>query len=81
MSNDDKQQLREIFERARKLPPVDRADLLEQIFETFDSSGQFEIDQQWASESEERLKAYRSGDLKSEPADQVMRRINNRTDS
>lgn len=82
MSNSDEQErLRQILESAKALSPVDRSDLLERIFGTFDSSDQSEIDQKWAVESESRLEAYRAGHLDAEPVDQVMERLNRTTDS
>ncbi|MCI5066473.1 addiction module protein [bacterium] len=81
MSDSEEQRLRQIFENAKALSPIDRADLLERIFGTFDSTGQSEIDQKWAQESEERLGAYRSGLLDAEPVEQVLKRIDSSTDS
>lgn len=73
--------IKELLESARALSPVDRATLLEQIYETFESSQQKENDAKWAREAESRLKAFREGKLDAEPVEQAMSRINRTTDS
>lgn len=81
MSDTKEQSLKQIFENAKALSPIDRADLLERIFGTFDSAGQSEVDEKWAQESESRLAAYRAGELDAEPIEQVLKRIDSSTDS
>ncbi len=63
MSEDEGSKLKNIFDQARRLAPVDRAELLERLFGTFETKNQSEIDAAWASEAEDRLASYRSGDL------------------
>ncbi len=81
MSDSERQKLIEIFELAKRLSPVDRADLLERLHGTFESAEQAMVDQAWIVEAEERLKAYRTGELGSQPIEQVMDRLNKSTDS
>lgn len=72
MNNSNETLLREVLEKAKQLSPIDRADLIERIFGTFESVDQAKIDQAWVSESEDRLKAYRSGEIDADPIDQVI---------
>lgn len=81
MNDSNERLLREVLEKAKQLSPMDRADLIERIFGTFESAGQAKIDEAWAVESEDRLKAYLSGEVEAEPLDQVLQRINDLKDS
>jgi hypothetical protein len=51
-------QLRRILTDATALPPMDRAELVEQLLATFDFPARAEIDAAWSTETEERLRAY-----------------------
>jgi len=81
MTDSDQSKLKTILQSVRALSPIDRAELLERLYGTFESSDQQEIDQKWANEAEERLEAYRSGQLDAEPVQQVLNRLNTNTDS
>jgi len=67
---------RQILDQAKQLPPVDRAELLECLFSTFDEPADPSIDRAWSKEAEDRLAAYRAGQLSSTPAKEVFDRIN-----
>jgi len=81
MADSDQDKLKGILQSAKALSPIDRAELLERLYGTFESSDQIEIDQKWASEAEQRLEAYRSGQLDAEPVEQALNRLNTNTDS
>ena len=69
-------QTRNILDQARRLPPIERAELLEQLFSTFDKPVDPAVDEAWAKEAEDRLAAYRSGELSGSSAEEVFERIN-----
>jgi putative addiction module component (TIGR02574 family) len=66
---------RRILSEALELPPVERAELVEEIMSSFDFPAHAEIDALWASEAEDRIDAYEKGKLKARPADEVIRSI------
>jgi len=67
-----------ILKRVLNLNAVERAELIEAIFRSFDKSKDNQVDSAWAKEAESRVDAYESGKLKSRSAASVMRRINKR---
>ncbi len=69
-------QTQQVLERAVRLPPVDRAELVEQILSSFDRPSREEIDALWAKEAEDRIDAYDQGKIKAIPVSQVFEKIN-----
>jgi putative addiction module component (TIGR02574 family) len=63
-----------LFE-ALKLTPVERAELIEHLLESFSFPDRRAIDEVWAAEAEERIDAFDRGELKSKPASNVFGRI------
>ncbi len=45
----------QLLKQAKKLPPMERAELLERIIESFDAEPDNEIKSAWADEAERRL--------------------------
>ncbi len=70
------QEAERILEEAKRLSPLDRAQLLENLYQSFDSDENTTINKAWGLEVEERLTAYKSGELKSVSADTVFERLN-----
>ena len=70
------QQVQQVLEKAIHLPPVERAELVEQILSSFDFPSRNEIDALWAKEAEDRIGAYDQGKIKATPASQVFEKIN-----
>jgi putative addiction module component (TIGR02574 family) len=64
-----------ILENALELPPVERAELVEEILSSFDFPARHEVDALWAKEAEDRIGAYERGEAKSRPVSQVFERI------
>jgi putative addiction module component (TIGR02574 family) len=60
-----------IFKDALELLPVERAELIEKLFQSFDDAA-------WAEEVESRLDAYDRGEIKASSAEDVFVRINQR---
>ena len=57
------------------LPPLERASLAEKLLSSLDTTEQSVIDQKWATEAEDRLKAYQRGELKVIDASEVIARL------
>ncbi len=68
--------IQQVLEKAIHLPPVERAELVEQILSSFNRPSRDEIDALWAREAEDRIDAYDQGKIKAIPASQVFERIN-----
>jgi putative addiction module component (TIGR02574 family) len=64
-----------VLHDALDLPPVDRAELVEQILASFEFPARADIDAAWAREAEERLDAFERGEIGSSPASEVFREI------
>ena len=69
-------QTQQVLEKAINLPPVERAELVEQILSSFNFPSRDEIDALWAKEAEDRIDAYDQGKIKAIPANQVFEKIN-----
>lgn len=59
-----------VLEQALRLPPNDRAALVENLILSLDNPDP-SVDAQWLKEAEDRLAAYRSGELAAVDAEQV----------
>ena len=71
MSGDGKR----VLESALALPPVERAELVEEIRSSFDFPARADVDALWAREAEDRIEAYERGELKARPANEVVEGI------
>ena len=60
-----------LSDRARKLSPEDRIGLVDDILASLDEPDPG-IDRLWAKEAEERLAAYRRGEIKAVPLQEVL---------
>lgn len=69
-------QTQQVLEKAIHLPPVELAELVEQILLSFDRPSREEIDALWAKEAEDRIDAYDQGKIKAIPANLVFEKIN-----
>jgi len=68
-------QSQQILREALGLPPIDRAELVEQILASFEFPARQDIDAAWAQEAEDRIDAYKRGEIKSSPASEVFKDI------
>jgi putative addiction module component (TIGR02574 family) len=68
-------QSEQILHDALDLPPIDRAELVEQILASFEFPPRKDIDAAWAKEVEDRIDAYERGELPSEPASKILGEI------
>ncbi len=68
-------QSQRVLQDALDLPPVDRAELVEQILASFEFPARQDIDAAWAQEAEDRLDAFGRGEIRSSPAREVFRKM------
>lgn len=68
-------QSQQVLREALALPPIDRAELVEQILASFEFPARQDIDAAWAKEAERRIDAYEKGEISSTPADEVFQEI------
>jgi putative addiction module component (TIGR02574 family) len=66
---------RRILSDALELPPVERAELVEEIMSSFDFPARAEVDALWAREAEDRIDAYEKGKLKARSAGEIIESI------
>ena len=64
-----------ILKEALGLSPVDRAELIQRLFQSFDDSDDRRTDFVWSEEVESRLDAYRKGEITAFPVEDVIERI------
>jgi putative addiction module component (TIGR02574 family) len=67
--------VRQILEEAKRLEPIERAELLGQLYATFEAADP-SVDAAWSAEVEERLSAYRAGEIEVTPVEDFLERIN-----
>ena len=60
-----------VLRKALELSPGERAALVDELMSSLDQPDEH-IDRRWAQEAEERLKAFRAGELKAIPAEDVL---------
>ena len=73
MTTDTKQ----VLETALSLSPIERAELIEKLFHSFESAGGEDVDSLRADESEKRIDAFEKGSLSAKPAKKVFKKIEN----
>jgi len=69
---------RAVLEKALGLDAIERAELIDALFRSFDRSGDHRIDALWAAEAESRVDGYDSGTIRADAADAVLDRIGKR---
>ena len=58
-----------------RLDPVERAELIDKLFLSFDRSTDHAVDEAWATEAESRIDAFDKGLLQADPVDAVFERL------
>jgi putative addiction module component (TIGR02574 family) len=72
------ERVKRLTEEIRKLPPEEQADLIDELLVLTYREPDPEIDKAWAEEAERRLAAYRRGEIKTVPLEEVMARLRKR---
>ena len=68
-------QSRQVLRDALGLPPIDRAELVEQILASFEFPARQDVDAAWAQEAEDRIDAYERAEFGSSSAKEVFKDI------
>ena len=68
-------EMRMIASEALLLGPVERAQLIEELLNSFDAKNRAELDRLWADEAENRIEAFEAGKLAASSAQDVFRRV------
>ena len=63
---------------ALKLPPLERAQIIDALWSSLDPAEQNAIDQAWLLESQDRLAAFRAGQLTAINGEEALRAIENK---
>lgn len=69
---------KKVFHEALNLQPVEKAELIDLLLQSFDSVENAEIERAWRNEAEERVKAIENGQMRMFTKDEVFARINKR---
>ena len=65
--------LNEIEQKVMQLSSKDRSRLMEHLIGSFDAEPEGDVEELWLREAEQRYEAYRQGQLKPRPANQVFK--------
>lgn len=68
----------QVINEALSLPPLDRAALIERLFQSFDTATDQQTAAKWAQEADSRIQGYDAGLISASPAEDVLARINAR---
>ena len=63
----------QVLEAALSLPPLERAEVVDQLLASLDPGHDREVEQLWGQEVEERLAAFDRGEIKTVPAREALR--------
>lgn len=68
--------MRQVLSDALALPPIERAELIEELFFSFDQSSRKHLDKLWATEAENRIDAFERGEFAAISAEKVFAKLN-----
>lgn len=71
------QAAQKILEEIKSLSPIERVELIDKIYQTFDPEIDQEVEKAWVEESERRISEYKKGTIKTVSAEEVFSRIKN----
>ncbi|MDE0221860.1 MAG: addiction module protein [Spirochaetaceae bacterium] len=60
---------------ALALPPLERAEVIDRLYQSLRSEREREIESAWAEESERRIDAYLAGEADTVPYEQIKRQL------
>lgn len=67
---------KEVLNEALALPPIERAALIEELLSSFEFPDRERLDQLWAEEAEDRIRAFKRGEFEAIPMEEVFAKIN-----
>ena len=62
----------QLFDQALAMSPIDKAVLIDKLFQSFDTGQQQSIDKAWAVEAESRIDAYNAGKIPARPFTEML---------
>ncbi len=68
----------QIYNDAVLLNPIDRAELIEKLYDSFTTNKDIEIELKWKEEIDRRIQAYDNGDISSDSMENVFKRLSKR---
>lgn len=71
---------KQILADALTLPPIERAEMVEELLSSFEFPSRKTIDELWAQEAESRIDAYERGEITAIPAKKVFEKIEKQRD-
>jgi putative addiction module component (TIGR02574 family) len=71
---------KQILAEALNLPPIERAEMVEELLSSFEFPSRKTIDELWAQEAESRIDAYERGEITAIPAKKVFEKIEKQRD-
>jgi len=69
---------KQILAEALNLPPIERAEIVEELLSSFEFPSRKTIDELWDQEAESRIDAYERGEITAIPAKEVFEKIEKR---
>lgn len=66
----------EVLAEALNLPPIERAQLIEDLLTSFEFPDRQRLDRLWAEEADDRIKAFKQGEFETIPMEKVFAKIN-----
>jgi len=64
-----------LAKEALRLTPLEKAQIIDALWQSLDSAEREGIDRAWLAESQDRLKAFRAGELKAVDGEETLRSI------
>ena len=70
-------QKEEIIQTILSMPPLDRIEIIDRLYESFDDEDQVAYDREVAEEADRRVEAFLRGEMETIPAEEVYKEILN----
>jgi putative addiction module component (TIGR02574 family) len=67
----------ELLEQAKTLPPAEQLELIEALLDELDKPDK-DVDAAWTAEAQDRLAAYRKGEIRAIPLEEVLAKYRTR---
>lgn len=69
---------RAVLAKALRLDPVERAEIIDRLFRSFEAVPDARREAAWAKEAESRIDAHQAGEIPADPASTALARISKR---
>ncbi len=68
----------QLFDQALAMSPIDKAALIDKLFQSFDTGQQQSVAQTWADEAESRIDAYNAGKITARPFTEMLKDLDSK---